>query len=173
MKLKIVLFLSLSLIMISAHGQWTKLTVPGADNYISVYFYNESNGFLANSSDLYKTTNGGLSWTLLDIPQAYDNMIDIHMLDTNVIWLTTDNNYPTGNDKEGNILKSEDGGSSWEVKYSLPYLGFKHFFFLDKIHIWVTTFNSLVYRSTDGGETWAESNELDMMNIYGLYFIKQ
>ena len=172
MRIKAIAVSLFFIMFISAYGQWNKLTPPLDDIFTDVCFYDEYTGFLTTTWDVYKTVNGGLSWTTVDIPEAKDRINDIHMLDENVIWLTSDNN-PPGLHNSGSILKSIDGGNTWEVKLELNKFGFKDLFFLDDTHAWVTTDFYRVFKTDNGGETWIESEEMEMRNGSKVYFVDE
>ena len=172
MKIKIIFISLFSLIIMSTYGQWQKINAPQYDNsFYSVCFYDESTGFLATIWDVYKTINGGLTWTIVNIPEARDRINDIHMLDENVVWLTSDDNSSAHNG--GTILKSVDCGNTWEVVFDLNFFALDNLFFLDDMHVWVTSDFHRVFISDDGGENWLESDEMEMYNVSKVYFIDE
>ena len=103
---------------------------------------------------MYKTVNGGISWTSLSLPENYL---------TNMYFIDKDNGWVVGyyNVSNGFVLKTEDGGSSWDFVYrsgiynsslaesiifnsqGIGYLG-----------TLVEKGNYAVYQTLDKGTTW-------------------
>ena len=170
--LKKLLFFILPLFLlfdISTYGQWNQL-YPPEDIYIDVDFHDEYNGYLISTFEVYKTIDGGLSWSVINIPNARSRMNDILMVEENTVWITTDDNgsFHVG----GTMLKSVDGGVTWETKFDVDFYGLKELFFLDEDHGWVTTDYKIVFKTMDGGETWFETEEWPMNDndIRSVYF---
>lgn len=163
--------LSLSLLfVINTYGQWNQLYPPD-DIYTDVDFYDEFNGYLISSFEVYQTIDGGLSWSLLNIPNKRARVHDILMVKENLVWLTTDDNHPGSFHIGGSILKSVDGGITWETKFDIDFYGLRQLFFLNESIGWVTTDYKRVFCTTDGGDTWIESDTIPMYHGNGIYFV--
>jgi photosystem II stability/assembly factor-like uncharacterized protein len=176
----------------------------------SIEFINDTIGFaglLASSSaltgNLYKTTDGGVSWSLLQnmsiqpyegicgmahygnrlvgvgtygtFPWFYrsddfgdtwikipldslaSGMVDVYMLNNDTILICGISDSASG--YKANILKSYDGGNTWQQKYignsSYSY-GWKMFFRPNGLGLTSVEFGfpTIVARTTDWGETW-------------------
>ncbi|RYZ22140.1 MAG: hypothetical protein EOO16_10370 [Chitinophagaceae bacterium] len=79
---------------------WTNLTSPTTGNINSIFFLNDNLGYIATPSSVFKTTNGGTSWTTL----GGFNIYAIH-------FYTTDSGYAVSGG--GDLLKTLDGGATW------------------------------------------------------------
>ncbi len=162
------------LFFISTYGQWYQLNSPEEDDvYIDVGFFDELNGYLISTWEFYKTDNGGMTWTYIPIPDARSRLNDIFIMEEDILWISTDDNAPGSFHNGGTILKSVDGGTTWEVKFDTEWYGPKEIFFLDGYHGWVTTDWEQVFRTIDGGETWLESEELPTYEIRGVHFVDE
>ncbi|MEZ4778941.1 MAG: T9SS type A sorting domain-containing protein [Flavobacteriaceae bacterium] len=125
----------------------------------------------AASGGIFKTTDAGASWT--PIFDEYDMLsigdIEISKNNTNILWVGTGEVNAGGGslayDGDG-IYKSEDGGTTWEVK-GLPDIGSISKIVLDPNDdntifvggmgpLFRNDTNRGVYRSTDGGDTWEQ-----------------
>ncbi len=74
--------------------------------------------YFAEGTNLYKTTNGGISWNLTsqNLPNSNFSSIEIHPNELNKVWVTFSSYSP-----ETNVYYSEDGGLTWEnISGSLP-----------------------------------------------------
>ncbi len=149
--LLILLATWVSITCATAQGFWLQLpnAPTGLGRFDDVFFLNENLGWAANgpSSQVYKTTDGGETWTFQFDPGGY--LRNIEFLDENIGFLGS---------LDGTFYKTTDGGDNWTT-VNLPsnppaICG------LD------TVGNSTVYgcgawfepayiiKSTDSGETW-------------------
>lgn len=122
------------------------------------------------SGNLFKTTNNGISFSpIFDTYGSYSmGCVSIDPNNTNVVWLGTgENNSQRSVGWGDGIYKSTDGGKSWENK------GLKKSEHIGKIIIdpndsevvyvaaqgplWGPGGDRGLYKTTDGGVTWAES----------------
>lgn len=88
---------------------------------------------------IYRSTNGGSSWT---------KVLDVGNITISDLWFTNDQNgYAVG--EYGDNYRTTDGGATWEPMTGTP--GGHTVFFLDEDHGWMK------YRRTvDGGDTWTD-----------------
>lgn len=74
------------------------------------------------------------------------------------------------------VLKSVDGGASWDIAYRLyelidePTLNLRELHFLDAEHGFVVGDGGTVVRTTDGGHTWANVSAPTTAHLRDLYF---
>ncbi|MEZ4816370.1 MAG: T9SS type A sorting domain-containing protein [Flavobacteriaceae bacterium] len=125
----------------------------------------------AASGGIFKTTDAGASWAPIFDEQEMLSIGDIEISknNTNVVWVGTGEVNAGGGslayDGDG-IYKSEDGGTTWEVK-GLPDIGSISKIALDPNNdntifvggmgpLFRNDTNRGVYRSTDGGSTWEQ-----------------
>ncbi|MBK9735715.1 MAG: hypothetical protein IPO92_12410 [Saprospiraceae bacterium] len=81
---------------------------PSNSNYI----------YVGTSSAISKTTDGGLTWTYINLPGSGISMLAIHPTDPNTIWITRQNR--TAGAK---VYKSFNGGITWSnISGTLPNL---------------------------------------------------
>ncbi len=111
-------------------------------------FLNPDTGYIASYHDLFRTNDGGQSWTQLYIGDPYDYL-------SGLVFINADTGFfPEGYDR---IIKTMDGGQSWsyiytgfdenERYYELCIPGKDTAFLLGRKHI---------LRSVDACETWEE-----------------
>lgn len=163
----------LLLFAVNTYGQWTRNYTLDSQSYQSVSFYDESTGFVSTAfpvSKLLKTTDGGLTWTEVPIPDPLNQIHYVEMQDENTVWVVQNQDpvLSTG----GNICKSDDCGLTWEVMFETND-GVRELFILDENHLWAGTDSRRVHRTVDGGETWNVSEILAMPLIHDMYFINQ
>ena len=103
-------------------------------------FSNDQTGWFTNSTHIYTTVNGGISWKA--VFQPYPDMIsDFQMLSGQTVYLAG----------AGQLFKTMDGGVSWQREYTLSSNlrsqgGVISIYFLDDHHRWATGANGVVLR---------------------------
>ncbi|WP_261511506.1 T9SS type A sorting domain-containing protein [Chryseobacterium paludis] len=121
---------------------------------VEITFIDENIGFAAGSDDdgavVLKTTNGGVSWTKIynsNIPFEY--VWKMQLLDNNKIFCSIEAESPN----IGRLLKSLDGGLTWETK-DFPDTYVQAVGFTSATHGWMGGHNTGFYETFDGGTTW-------------------
>jgi photosystem II stability/assembly factor-like uncharacterized protein len=119
--------------------------------------YHETLETYSYKTDLYKTIDGGVHWTALNIEFDKTGMDDwsyrdVFFIDNNTGWIIG----PNGNDVDrGFILKTTDGGVTWSTQFTnyLPY----NIYFLEKSNGYISYIGfpdvHLGY-TDDGGDNW-------------------
>lgn len=139
-------------------------TDDGGQNWISqvsldkycykLFFIDESNGWIAGESAVWRTIDGGTSWTTQSsgLPDIF--YTSVYFINPNMGW-AIGTSYT-----EADAYRSFDGGLSWE-EMILPEDGYKEsVFFLDENTGWITcnklftTPYGIIMKTTDGGNTW-------------------
>jgi hypothetical protein len=119
------------------------------------------------TSDLYQTTNGGLTFTLLATidggNSAIDGDMDVYVLSPSEIWYTT---AFVGMGYSGSIGRSTDGGKTFQSMTDVVHQALADpgtttvpsypLWRLVKVNgrIWVGSYSSYLASSTDGGASW-------------------
>lgn len=139
--------------------------VPGNPNLVYV---------ATGSGGIFKTTNGGMSWTPIFERQGTMSVGDIALEPNNpdVIWVGTGEGNPRNSVSFGDgVYKSLDGGRTWR------HLGLRDSNSINRIllhptnpniayvaaqgHIWGANEERGVFMTTDGGESWKKTLYLD------------
>jgi len=116
------------------------------NQYNSAMFMNETVGCIPGyGGHLYKTTNGGSSWTDLMLPEE---VFRVYMVDVNMIFAVSGTNT-------ANVYKSTNGGSSWVLKTVPSSVSLMDIWFINQNTGWVCATDGKVYRTDDGGDTWS------------------
>lgn len=141
---------------VNSGSSWTKIFIDTSSsqfNSAEIKFFNENTGYLANSIDLRKTTNGGLSWSLTNLSIYIPSCL--YFLSENTGWV---GGFQTS------LFKTTDGGQNWLQQFeNQPNTTSREIIFPNSTTGFYAT-DYYVYRSTDGGENWSESFYVN--NIY-------
>ena len=132
---------------------WVLLETDNFDFYPTcVSFYNETLGFICGTNDIIRTQNGGLTWELVYQGVFTDDHWDIYFKSENEILVSGSFLYETY------LLKSQDGGDTWEFTVNLPNFG--HAFdieFIDAATGFMACENNMILKTTNGGNNWNET----------------
>jgi photosystem II stability/assembly factor-like uncharacterized protein len=124
---------------------WNTIYLNQSYSFESVYFINEDIGFVVGQNIMLKTSDGGNSWNIINLPiQAQAIYTDIKFIDNLVGFCSAD----------GKILKTIDGGETWVVKNSINRAVGK-IFFHDLTNGYVLSSPSKLLKTDDAGETWS------------------
>lgn len=101
----------------------------GQDSLIDVFFVNTDHGWLVSNNELkresakiYKTVDSGKTWIQLSVDIPANSFISkIFFLDETRGWMVTqtENHESKNIAAEIRILKTDDGGRTWKIQYSL------------------------------------------------------
>ena len=119
--------------------------IPNA-RYSDLTFINENTGFAITQGFIVKATDGGNTWTSINLPVSTP-LKKIQFTDSQTGYIIGgDNNY-------GILLKTTNGGQNWTVNnlnsLECPY----GMYFLNNNTGFITGKN-LFIKTTDGGQTW-------------------
>jgi len=135
-----------------------------------------SEGSLAGK--VYRTTNNGLSWNIINISSISTRWIDSSPFNKNEVYALT--YYPSPAGIFNGLYKSTDGGNTWTNYSGFPSsnhgsrLSFA-FDLIDSMNLYVTVdilFDQYFYKSTNKGDSWFfVSTPPSWPVIYTDYFI--
>ena len=151
-----VTYLSGGRVMKSINGgaSWNQMVLPTLANgeLKHVFFLNASNGWLeiANNTDafLYRTTDGGNSWSIINDPDATPADYNFRFLNANLGYALAG---------EFAVYKTTDGGVSWEPLardnnyITSPYGWHMDLQLLDANQLWAGGGHGFIEVSTNGG----------------------
>jgi ELWxxDGT repeat protein len=106
-------------------------------------------GYVIGSGGIFKTIDGGRSWS-----KVADALPQITMED--IAFTDADNGFICGT--KGTLIHTADGGKSWQsITFTAanPSETLTHIVFADKKVGFITTTQGDLIKTTDGGKTWA------------------
>ncbi len=167
--------------MADGHAQnWNPIPSPTSDRISSCSFINETTGWITTSAAIYKTTDGGQTWTSQSFPATpahnarFFNRVQFINENTGII--ACGNYLYSGHDPAlvSTILWTTDGGATWEYKG----LGSDNDYDLDAKLVNETTAYEIgqygtCKKTTDGGATWTDVGFNGMYSGSRLFPISQ
>lgn len=128
---------------------------PTGQQINQVYFFDPMEGIVfGDGGTLLGTTDGGTTWHQTDVPR------DVFLI--KAIFVDRDNGWVLGRSNQysgSRVLKTSDGGRSWGEQvlppdYRTPY----DFTFQDAQNGLIVGDNGLIFRTTNGGNTWLDKS---------------
>lgn len=114
------------------------------NTYNNAMFLNTSTGCISGySGNIYRTNNGGLSWTTLTCPEEVKR---VFMVDEQTI-------YAANSLGNNHLYKSTNGGNNWEM-ITIPTSSWLNDLYFVGNTGWVCTQDGHVFRTADAGATW-------------------
>jgi photosystem II stability/assembly factor-like uncharacterized protein len=155
MKKTILLFIvTLCLSVLTYAQSWHRAYTSPFVPISSGYFIDQNNAWLVGSSStvgIYKSTDGGLTWT-----NKHDPGDTISVAGNDVSFVNANTGFVCCN--KGRILKTADGGNTWSA-VNLPTAAYTtekiHFFDANVGYALATGSTiSVLYRTSNGGTSW-------------------
>ncbi|MFY7890380.1 MAG: YCF48-related protein [Spirosomataceae bacterium] len=128
-------------------------TTPQVSTNNSIYttsFLNDNIGLVGSIFGVFKTTNGGTTWT-----QVYNNTGTI----TSIQFVTSSIVWAVGNNGNQFCIKSIDGGNTWTPVAVNAVGSFKKISFKDATNGIIVGDFGLIYTTSDGGASWSLNNQ--------------
>ena len=166
-----------------------------------LYAVNESVVYASGSNYPYKryparvmkTTDGGKTWTAMEMGEQASNLIDIFFFDENHGFVVggysdkedpdPEKNVPDYSDVVPVVLYTEDGGNTWvnrvaNLTFEPGEWGWKIYFVNQNVgYVSLESFNrGAVLKTTDGGQTWIRlpiNDPQGNVNLEGVGFITE
>ncbi len=141
------------------------------------FFVDANTGYVAGGTmtgllgSILKTSNSGTSWNLQAQLPAFLN--GVYFADNNTGW-SCGNGY--GSNFQGEIFKTTDGGSNWDMLYNMLYEDYTNMRFFDYNTGFVFGYGSIsgqgqILRTTDGGNNWINYYLGAQSAIFKSYFL--
>jgi len=167
------------LIMFSNKGgdTWYAQQTPTRKNLNSISFANNNYGMaVGDKGTILITNDGGQHWVKSHSPTT-TNLSRIEMVNENTAYILP---LKTGNLK-GQVLKSVDGGKTWNVHFFDSYTQTGYFMngmsFVDEDHGWICGNMGSMFYTENGGKNWVRQGsamaESSHQNLHDVYFVNQ
>jgi photosystem II stability/assembly factor-like uncharacterized protein len=166
MKKTLLLLASILLFTINGQSQgWTKITVPTIASVTSCFFLNENLGWMITYNTIYKTTDGGTSWTTQSHPHyttpIHEYFFRVQFINENIGIIAVGNYVFVGGDpaEAGSVLWTTDGGNTWIYKdIGSAIMNEPDIKLVNETTAYCIGDYGFAKKTTDGGATWNNIN---------------
>jgi len=128
-------------------------------NLTSLHFLNASTGFVSATSNIYKTTNGGVNWITITGAEGYD----IYFVNSSTGYTMCSN---------PNVYKTTNSGENWFVVSSGFTSGYHSIQFFGNFGIAVGDRGRII-KTTNAGLNWVSLTSITNNNLSSVYFIDE
>ena len=122
---------------------WVNRSIPGAGTMAAVQWVDNNIGFVAGQDGIYRTTDGGLSWS---VQLGSIGFADLHFASPSI-------GFAVGGFRTSGVWRTTDGGVSWFADPNAPRIG--RLSFSSLIDGFAMGGQSLL-KTGDGGTTWIQ-----------------
>lgn len=143
------------------------------NEYTYLKFANDQTGYLIDhvsnprSYTLKRTDDGGITWTIVQVPDEIERVGALEVLGTDDIWIGSafgfpNSNYYTG--EEARAYHTTDGGVTWTVHtlgMANSNWAVDNITFLNELQGRVVSY-AHIYETNDGGITWTDHVNYDV-----------
>lgn len=147
-------YLALIITPLFSQSPWLPLPSPVTHDLRALSFVGNDSGWVAgDSGTVLLTVDGGDSWIVQD-PGVRHDIVDIVFLDRRHGWaLAQDLSFGDGSGYGTYILRTADGGESWDSLFIALEL-LHAVTFLDTLNGWAGGEFGTILNSSDGGASW-------------------
>jgi len=148
---------------------WELNQFPGVE-VSTIQFLDNNLGYYIADHRMFKTTNGGDSWFVVyqnnyDLTGISIALLDFEFVNTDTGWMVgrlyEDASYAV-------IMKTENGGTDWEIELQLEEMNFRDIFLLDEQNGWAVGDAGLIAK-LDNGE-WQKILPVSEKYLTKVYF---
>ena len=147
---------------------WISQVYLPAEWWSGVYFINENIGYVFSyfSGKIIKTTDGGTTWAI-----SFNSTTTYYYFHS--LWFT-DINHGFAVGKDGVIMSTSNGGSSWTPKVSGTTVELYDITFTNSQHGFIVGDNNTLLTTTDGGLTWNTSSPYNQpLTLHNIAFVNE
>ncbi|WP_157893291.1 T9SS type A sorting domain-containing protein, partial [Salegentibacter sediminis] len=150
------------------HGDnWTYVSTVNHYLYGSGFFFvDENTGYSigGGTSDVFKTTNGGITWNKLEIT------VDEGL--SSIYFINEDIGFISGGYNRKKVMKTVDGGNTWNKVLDTEFGNIQFLNTQVGYGNRIGYFGGRLYKTIDGGNTWDYILEVDQ-DINSFHFIDE
>lgn len=142
---------------------WTEVYCPLKREIWDCEFVDEYEGYLMDNTGLYKTTNSGQGWFILEIPLDMSYLQMVYFYNKSTGFLIGKAGW------KSYILKTSSGGNDWEIVYEHDGFYPLGITFINHYTGYITMSSGKVLQTNDGGISWDWISTCTGHSLFGIY----
>lgn len=151
-----------------ATAQWAPTNYAEPMNIAGIHFLNESVGYVCGHSEVYKTSDGGQSWSEVCRDVFVNGPTDVWFMNESIGFIVG-----TGAGAELKFGKTINGGSSWSIT-TIPtlssYIHANRIYFVNETTGYIVCGGGLMYKTSNQGATWDRILLFTTENLGSVHF---
>lgn len=143
---------------------WQVVDTSSYFDYFDVFFLDSLTGFVGGGTDtfpydpvLLKTSDGGLSWQSVSLPQGAHTIRALYFANKKKGWAVGE---------MGSLIRTEDGGESWDTVNLGVSVTLYDVEFSDTLRGGVVGDSGVVFVTVDGGSSWSLKSPVGVKESY-------
>jgi photosystem II stability/assembly factor-like uncharacterized protein len=142
----------------------------------SLWFLNDKDSWAGGTgyiSDLFHSTDGGMSWSdqiKRNYPFGLDDYMKVDFVNQDTGWITTQSPSIT---PISNVMKTTDGGMTWAAQNITIAHWIRNIQMINGKLGFMIGDSGIIYKTTDGGSNWTPKNIGTNDDLMGISFINQ
>lgn len=165
-------FLRSGLMLSDRNGILRPVLASSVKTICAPIFVTAEQGWTIDARSLYRTNDGGSSWSKVEIP-GLSEVTAVYFVDSQTGWAGGPN---------GQIYRSVDGGQKWAKRKAPVNYEVRQIQFVDSLNGWAVGYRYVssqkrmvaLFRSADGGENWEQLSNVDADSkdsVFSMFFL--
>lgn len=147
--------------------KWETLNTGVTNQLWALHFVDRKTGYACGSAGIIiKTIDGGISWKPLNSGVS-NQLYDFEATDSGALFASGSNV----------LLRSDDGGDNWTKVTDFPFMApadwIRSIKFVNSTTAYACADIGRIYKSTDGGESWARLPSITQEALFELDFVNE
>jgi photosystem II stability/assembly factor-like uncharacterized protein len=128
------------------------------------HFIDTQNGWVINRERIFRTHNGGQTWTIEFYLGGGDDLEAIYFADDQNGWIVTSGS-------SGVIYRTQNGGNTWQ-EISIPGASYMYnIHFIDANKGWIVGNGGDIWYTNDGGDTWTWQDSGTDLGLFDIHAV--